>query len=321
MSLQTSSQTMRYTVYPPPTDTKFHHSPPPDSLASAWYNFSRCTRTPLPWMEEFERTALTLAESVNKPIWVCASGGIDSESICEVFLRLKLPFSVLSLKYTNGENAHDLQYAEKWCHTKKVPHKIVSLDLRNWANIEVDEYIKEGYSALTIGRYMTLKEMSTVDDMGGFAICGDGAWPYKLDWQMKPYLEIHRGSISPTPMEWCRRNNTLHEPFFYYNNPEFILAWLRIPLIRCMYQNPEILCNPLNSNQLKGIVMRSYFIHQEPRPKWDGFETVADIRALVEDKAASLHPQTYVLYLSDLIRQLEPLKEKNELPQQNIQAS
>lgn len=308
MSLQTSAQTLRYTVYPPPADAV---SIPPLGGKHSWFSFARCIRFPLSWPEESERTAKYLVESVKKPIWICSSGGIDSESICEIFLKLKLPFSVLSLKYTNNENAHDLQYAERWCAKNKVFHKIVPVDLQRWVDVEVDAYIRDGYVALTIGRYMTLKEMSSVEEMGGFAICGDGPWPCRLDMrQMQPYLEVQRGSISTTPLEWCRRNNTIHEPFFYYNNPELTLSWLRIPLIDCIRQNPEILRHRLNANALKGIVMRSYFPHQEARPKWDGFETVPAIRKLVLTKACKLHPKRYAMYISDIIDQLEPTGEK-----------
>jgi asparagine synthetase B (glutamine-hydrolysing) len=49
------------------------------------FTFSHCTRAPLSWMEELERSAVALAESTTRPIWICSSGGVDSETVCEVF--------------------------------------------------------------------------------------------------------------------------------------------------------------------------------------------------------------------------------------------
>ena len=69
---------------------------PIDLRQASWFRFSHCTRTPLSWMEELEKGAISLAESTTKPIWICSSGGVDSETLCEVFLKLGLPFNVLT---------------------------------------------------------------------------------------------------------------------------------------------------------------------------------------------------------------------------------
>ena len=60
------------------------------STATSWFEFSHCARTPLPWIEELDKAAVCLAESTTKPIWICSSGGVDSETLCEIFLRLNL---------------------------------------------------------------------------------------------------------------------------------------------------------------------------------------------------------------------------------------
>jgi hypothetical protein len=88
--------------------------------ATSTFRFSHCTRTPLSWIKELEKGAFALAESTTKPIWICSSGGVDSKTLCEVFLKLKLPFNVLTIEYADGKNAHDVTYAKRWCAKNNV---------------------------------------------------------------------------------------------------------------------------------------------------------------------------------------------------------
>ena len=112
------------------------------SAVASWLTFSHCTRTPLSWIEELEKAAISLVESTKRPIWICSSGGVDSETVCEIFLRLNLPFSVLTVEYAGGKNAHDVIYAKRWCAQNKVHQKIHTLDLDEFVNGELDDYIK-----------------------------------------------------------------------------------------------------------------------------------------------------------------------------------
>ena len=135
----------------------------------------------------------------------------------------------------DGKNAHDVVYAKRWCQKNNVRQKLYTLDIFDFVKNELDRYIENGYVAGELFRYMMIKEMSIVEDMGGFAVLGGGEQLYEVDASKKvltaadPYLNV---DISyTTPLEWCRRNHVRHEPFFYFSTPEIMLAWLRIPLV------------------------------------------------------------------------------------------
>jgi hypothetical protein len=264
-------------------------------------------------MEELEKGAISLAESTTKPIWICSSGGVDSETLCEVFLKLGLPFNVLTTEYPDGKNAHDIAYAKRWCTQHKVHQKIYAFDIYDFVQNELDVYIKEGYVGGELFRYMMIKHMALVEDMDGFGILAGGEQLYEIDASKTvltaddPYLKM---DITYTaPLEWCRRNRVVHEPFFFFSTPEIMLAWLRIPLVDFVLKNPDFFRHPTNKHALKNSVIRYHFPRQPWRNKYTGYENMPDLVNMVKAKLESQFGpklQKSRLYVAELLRQLEP---------------
>jgi len=282
---------------------------------SSRFKFSRCERTPLSWMEELEKAALSIAESTAKPIWICSSGGVDSETVCEIFLKLKLPFNVLTIEFVDGKNAHDVVYAKQWCQQNNVHQKLYTMDIFDFVKNELDHYVRDGYSAVELFRYMMIKQMAIVEDMGGFAVLAGGEQLYEIDASKKiltaadPYLNV---DISyTTPLEWCRRNNLQHEPFFYFSTPEIMLAWLQIPLIDFVLKNPDFFRHPTNKHALKNSVIRYHFPQQQWRNKYTGFEQVLNLAKMVKARLGDhfgARIRKSPLYVTELLQQLAPTR-------------
>jgi len=282
--------------------------------ATSRFEFSHCKRTPLSWLEELEKAAASLARSTTKPIWICSSGGVDSESLCELFLRLNLPFNVLTIEFADGKNSHDVVYAKRWCQQNQMRQELYPLDIFDFVKNELDNYIEEGYVAGELFRYLMIKEMSIVESMGGCAILAGGEQLYEVDASRKiltaadPYLKV---DISyTTPLEWCRRNHVQHEPFFYFSTPEIMLAWLRIPLVNFVLNNPDFFRHPTNKHALKNSVVRYHFPQQQWRNKYTGFEQVLNLARMVQARLENhfgARIQKSRLYVSELLKQLEPI--------------
>ncbi|MGZ4817419.1 MAG: hypothetical protein ACXVZJ_02270 [Terriglobales bacterium] len=264
-------------------------------------------------MEELEKAAIALAESTTKPIWICSSGGVDSETLCEVFLRRRLPFQVLTTEFADGKNAHDVAYAKRWCQQNHIHQKLYCLDIFDFVKHEVENYIAKRYAAGELFRYMMVKQMAVVEEMGGFAVLGGGEQLYEVDASKPvltaadPYLKV---DISyTTPLEWCRRNKVRHEPYFYFGTPEIMLAWLRIPLVNFVLNHPDFFRHPTNKHALKNSVIRYHFPQQQWRNKYTGYEQVLNlaglVRARLEDHFGSRIQKSH-LYVSELLQQLEP---------------
>jgi len=286
------------------------------------FKFSHCSRTPLSWMEELEKAALALAESTTKPIWICSSGGVDSETVCEIFHRLKLPFNVLTIEFADGKNAHDVVHAKRWCQQNHVRQELFPLDIFAFVKNELDQYIEDGYVAGELFRYMMIKELSIVESMGGFGVLAGGEQLYEVDATKKvltaadPYLKV---DISyTTPLEWCRRNCRRHEPFFYFGTSEIMLAWLRIPFVDFVLNHPDFLRHPTNKHALKNSVIRYHFPHQQWRNKYTGFEQVLPLARMVQERLENhfgARIQKSRLYVSELLQQLEPAERTLRLSQ------
>ncbi len=283
--------------------------------ATSRFEFSHSARTPLPWIEELEKAA-SLAKSTTKPIWICSSGGVDSETVCEIFLRLNLPFNVLTIEFADGKNSHDVVYAKRWCQQNQVRQELYPLDIFDFVKDDLDNYIEDGYVAGELFRYMMIKEMSIVESIGGFAVLAGGEQLYEVDASKEvltaadPYLKV---DISyTTPLEWCRRNHVQHEPFFYFSTPEIMLAWLQLPIVKFVLSNPDFFRHPTNKHALKNSVIRYHFPQQQWRNKYTGFEQVVNLARMVQARLENhfgARIQKSRLYVSELLKQLEPTKQ------------
>jgi hypothetical protein len=248
------------------------------------FYFEACTREPLAWKEEVYAAARTIADKTKKPIWVCSSGGIDSEIACRAFFDQGIDFSVLTLRHAGGTNDHDIKYAIEWCRARGVHQKIVSIDMEHFLTKEVDEYMKK-YVAVHPYRYFQIKLMSLVEQMGGYAVICSGEQIYRTDPEAKVierkdmYMFFSIGNT--VPFEWCKDNNTDHEAYFYYTTPELCLSYLRLPLVKFVLDNPEqVFRHKRNTFVLKRLVYQGVWPDIEPRFKLDGFE---NLQPLIDD--------------------------------------
>ena len=243
-----------------------------------WLRFDPCTRKPLAWKEELFAAARVIANRAKKPIWICSSGGIDSEIACRAFFDQGIHFSVLTLEHEGGTNTHDMNYALKWCKTRNVPHKIVKIDAVRFLTHDVEKYT-DRYPAYHPFRYLQIYLMELVENMGGFGVLCSGEQLYQADLS-KPiltrddiFLPLSNGNC--VPLEWCKNNTTDHEPYFHFSTPELCLSYLEIPIIDFALSNPDPLFRHLgNAYALKRIAYQALWPDLEARNKYHGFENI-----------------------------------------------
>jgi len=248
-----------------------------------WVRFDACKHSPTTWKEEIYAAARTIANDAGaRPLWLCSSGGIDSEVMCDAFFNQGINFSVLTLRQTNDTNVHDIKYAIEWCRSHGVKQKMVELDMESLLKDDVYRYAEEGYLAGGPFRYLQIRMLEIVETMGGYAVLGGGEQLYHVDPQKeKPtmddaYLDFDVGYS--VPLEWCRRNDTSHEPYFYFHTPEVCLAYLQTPLVAFTLEHSEAFLHPNNKYLLKRFVYQSVFPTLENRLKFDGFEEFRPLR-------------------------------------------
>ena len=224
------------------------------------------------------RDVASEASRLNKPIWVCFSGGIDSEVVCESLYRQGIHFRALTLQHTAGTNAYDIAYAKRWCKAHQVEQKIVPIDMEKFIRSDIDTYVKEGYVANYPFRYLQVYLLETVENMGGLAILGGGEQMYETVMVSgTPTAVLHFQAGYAAPLEWCRRTKVLHEPYFFFRTPELIDAYMKHPIVSRALEYPETFQHKANSYLLKRLVYQSSWPTMETRHKYDGFEKVRNI--------------------------------------------
>lgn len=254
------------------------------------FNLTQCEREPLSWLEETRLTARQIAEGTTKPIYVCMSGGGDSEVVAEAFLHEGIPFTALSfIHQSNGEqiNWYDIKFARDWCKDNKVKHEFALLNFDQLLTDDVEKYAAEQYVTNNVFRYLQIRMLEEVENRGGYAVLGGGEQLYRFEeGRTEAFFRMDRGFS--VPVEWCERNNTQHEPYFFFRSSELFLAWQNCPLVKCAVEHPEILVNWNNILGIRGATIRTFFPKQIWRAKYNGFETVLPQRKKAEERLQEL---------------------------------
>jgi hypothetical protein len=279
-----------------------------DPADAFWVKFKPCLSAPKTWKEEIYSAARSITGTSTKPLWLCFSGGIDSEVMCRAFYDQGIHFSVLTLEHAARTNRHDISYAKKWCAQRGVSQRIVPIDMGEFLNSDVRAYAEQGYISAQIFRYIQIRLLETVEGFGGQAVLGGGEQLYDRD-PDAPYgtrLPFEVGYA--VPLEWSRRNKTHHHPYFYFSTPELVASYLQIPLVAFAIQHGELFAHPNNKKLLKRMAYQSVWNDLEPRPKYNGFENISPSRKDANDllrRTFGTQLQTYQLPVPKLIEQLQ----------------
>lgn len=287
----------------------------PADARSFRLSFASCDREPANWKEELYAAARHVANRAmarNKPLWVCASGGIDSEIACRAFYDQGIEFSVLTLEHIGGTNRHDVRFARSWCERRGVKQEIVPLDVQRFLSEEITRYTEQ-VLAIHPFRYLQIKLIELIEERHGFAVLGSGGQTYQVRTSGDTlraedvYVPLSNGTVLAD--EWCRMHGIEHEASFHFATPELCLSYLRLPLVDFVLKHPvTVFRHPVNTYTFTRLVCLSIWDDVEPRYKWHGFENVRTdyeaakrrLRAQFSQRFAPIH-----LPVIELRRQLE----------------
>jgi hypothetical protein len=117
-------------------------------------------------------------DGANLPIEVLYSGGLDSESVILHCIRGNIPVVALTLRLLINNlpiNVADLYYAEKFCNTHNVTHKLI--------DFHIDKFFNNGDHMPYVGKYQFTRISSAsilwlIDQCTSFPVVGgDYTWP------------------------------------------------------------------------------------------------------------------------------------------------
>jgi hypothetical protein len=234
--------------------------------------FNPVSRPVLEWNQEVSETTKKIANLTDKPIYLCMSGGIDSEIIAREFLKNKIPFKALTLRHIKGTNDHDINYAVDFCKSAGVELEVYPFDFEDFVINKIPQYISQGYKSWRTFRFQQLFLFDLIESKGGTAVLGGGQSPFftenrVINWNWK--------SDELICLDWLKKNDKLHFPYFYWQNPEIFAAYFNQGLISYLLTDPDYFLNHhaySNVSVEKMLVCHKYWPDMVRRRKYDGFE-------------------------------------------------
>ena len=247
------------------------------------------------WKEEVEHEAIRLANTVKRPFVVCMSGGIDSEIIARAFHDIGAPMSVLTIRYKDGSNEHDIIYAKNFCQSRGIQQGFIDIDPIPFYETMMKKYIDMGYVSDSVYRYVILMLMEHIEWLGKCAIMGGGLQQYRIV-NRKLCIKHHHSLLST--LDWMKNNNAEHYPLFFSNTPEIFAVYQEEPLIRFMIQNQEYFRTYMGADNSpeKILVAHKLWAGMTPRPKFNGYEQIYDWKMIKQAELVTRFPHmTYII--------------------------
>lgn len=228
---------------------------------------------PVNKVKSYFEESLSVAEYVyaNKTgkIHLLYSGGMDSEYVFNIFLKLGIDFTPVIIKLNPNYNEHDLSYALAFCESKNIQPLIVDVDFDNFVSsgriTDIAEKIK-------CAGYQIPVTMHVANQLDGFIVLGNDPPYMKLNietntWQLEELELIHSilNNFRLNKIEGC--------PFFLSYTAEMMLSFLLEP--RMVDLANHKFPGKLGTNTSKIYVYNNNTdFNMVPRPKYTGYENI-----------------------------------------------
>ena len=234
--------------------------------------FKPVTRPLLGWKQEVYETAKQIRSLADRPLFLCMSGGIDSEVVARAFIENNIEFTALSLRHIKGTNNHDVDWAIKFCRDRNLKHIVIDFDFEDFVINKIPKYIEQGYVTWRTFRFQQLYLFELAESLGYTAVLGGGPSPFfTVDGEICLNFKIDEFMC----LDWLKNNNQKHFPYFYWQNSEIMASYFSQGLINFMLTDPEYFVTvwPTTSPE-KLTVYHKYWPEMPRRMKYDGFEKI-----------------------------------------------
>ena len=207
------------------------------------------------YKEESLLNAQQIRDSINGPLDILLSGGVDSEVMLRCFVELKIPVNVFIFCYENNYNAFDVTNAKKLCAELNITPTVIDFNLEKF--FETDAYdIWTKCHCLNSGR---LPHMKMLDYLDNTVIMGDG----DFDWERKDnqwLLVIREIDFSQSVYATAVNRPVVQ---WYSYSPEITLSIFYDPVMNSMHES---------YNVVKYFLNKSHWPAVQIRPKAVGYE-------------------------------------------------
>lgn len=264
-------------------------------------SYAAASRSPQTFRTECSLLAATLAEEARgMPIYVCISGGVDSEVVCRAFIEAGISFTPVVFRYKLHQR-DDLGAISRFVtaqglQLKTIPfdeEEFVRFELKNWAN----RYpISEPFAAF---------DMARIERLDGCVVfgCGD----IVLESENGTLSSYELGSFFQPPI-FMRDQKRPGCYQFFQGSSEIMLSAINDPIMQRWISLQARMKFP-NSRQFKAYALKKIWPDLELRRKWTGYERFAALYfegQKILQQSLSSNGDRFDLPLQALINQLQP---------------
>jgi len=201
-----------------------------DENAHCHVTVGECHRKPRSPIEEAVDAAREIQRAADgRTIWLCMSGGVDSEAMAHAFLEASVPFRAAIMKFELRLNWFDIKYAVRYCCQRGIPYTVFPFKVLDFlqsarlaesgeryrcrspqfaVHFELLEKLKDGVPILP------WQPLSFIPSPGGRHFLG---LPEDHYFAYQRFFEVnHRPGV----------------PYFFLYTPELIYSFLRLPLMQ-----------------------------------------------------------------------------------------
>jgi hypothetical protein len=230
----------------------------------------QCERTPQSPMQEAIAAARLIRASTTEDLWLCLSGGIDSECMARAFLAARVTFRVAIMRFNDDLNWFDIRHAVEFCEKHQLSYQ--------YFDVNILEFYKQGLHLRYAHKYRcTSPQLAThlflMQQIPGFPI---------MSWNIVA-TGLVNGKVSlklPTDLYFCyhryfeieRRSGVA---FFFLYTPELFYSFYQLPTMRKLLRQQEAMAGREMTYADKCQAYQEAGFEIEPREdKFTGFEQV-----------------------------------------------
>ncbi|MBO01929.1 MAG: hypothetical protein CMG35_04750 [Candidatus Marinimicrobia bacterium] len=219
-------------------------------------------RFPDNYYKESIRAARLLDSSIDAPLVLLFSGGLDSEYMVNVFIKSGVEFKVAIISY-GDYNKHDNKYAFEFCKKRNIEPIVIDVDIEKF--ITSGRIIEIANEAKCCA-YQIPSIMEGILKVDGAVIMANGE-PYVKnfdgDWRWEETERVN------SYMNWYKQKNILGTPDFLRYTPQMTAGFLLEPRVMKLVNNE--LPGKLSTRTSKHIIYSQNF-DLAKRSKFTGWE-------------------------------------------------
>jgi hypothetical protein len=270
-----------------------------------WVGYGRCERQPYDLRTECVIAAGDIWQAAKKDLWLCLSGGVDSEIMAHSFLNLQVPIRAAILRLKNDLNLHDISWTIPFCDLHNIKYEIFDLDFEDFVHSGEMLHYADRSKCISPHIPPAMKLIDLIAKKGGYSVLGSAEC--YLEWFEGRWVMYEREKIASLYRHLLATKTPSQVGFFQWN-PEMMLAFLRHPVVRQLVRG--YIPGVGNTARIKHQIYSAYWPIVK-RPKYTGFELVnrecAEMREVLKERFG-MHSAEAKIPLAELFRILLPAK-------------